>query len=128
MSTFHDSLVGQKLMWSFSGHTPPPDFLAAPAAGQVGGLTLFRALNLDRPARILELTSTLQRAARDAHQPRLLIGVDQEGGTLRLCRVPRAFRATRCSGVSWPRWASTSSALWGQLPCTGQLPVEVPEP
>jgi beta-N-acetylhexosaminidase len=82
MPTFHDSLVGQKLMWSFKGHTPPPDFLAALAAGQVSGLTLFRALNLDRPAQILELTSTLQRAARDAAQPRLLIGVDQEGGTL----------------------------------------------
>ena len=82
MPTFHDSLVGQKLMWSFKGHTPPPDFLAALAAGQVSGLTLFRSLNLDRPTQILELTSELQRAARDANLPRLLIGVDQEGGTL----------------------------------------------
>ena len=77
-----ENTVGQKLMWSFNGHTPPPDFLAALSAGKVSGLTLFRSLNLDHPAQILELTGTLQRAARDAHQPRLLIGVDQEGGTL----------------------------------------------
>ena len=77
-----ENIIGQKLMWSFNGRTPPHDFLAALAAGRVSGLTLFRALNLDHPAQILELTTTLQRAARDAHQPQLLIGVDQEGGTL----------------------------------------------
>jgi beta-N-acetylhexosaminidase len=77
-----ENIIGQKLMWSFDGRTPPPDFLAALASGKVGGLTLFRSLNFDHPAQILELTGTLQRAARDAHQPPLLIGVDQEGGTL----------------------------------------------
>src|SRR5512147_354045 len=77
-----ENLIGQKLMWSFDGHAPPPDFLAALAAGKVSGLTLFRSLNFDRPTQILELTSALQRAARDACQPQLLIGVDQEGGTL----------------------------------------------
>ena len=77
-----EKLVGQKLMWSFQGRTPPPDFLAALRAGQVSGLTLFRSLNLEQPAQIHDLTSTLQRAAREANQPPLLIGVDQEGGTL----------------------------------------------
>jgi beta-N-acetylhexosaminidase len=77
-----EHIIGQKLMWSFQGHTPPPDFLAALRAGQISGLTLFRSLNLDQPAQIYELTSSLQRAAREAGQPPLLIGVDQEGGTL----------------------------------------------
>lgn len=82
MPTTLEHLIGQKLMWSFQGHTPPPEFLAALRAGQVSGLTLFRSLNLDHPAQIRELTDTLQRAAREAGQPPLLIGVDQEGGTL----------------------------------------------
>ncbi len=77
-----ESIIGQKLMWSFNGRTPPPDFLAALAAGKVGGVTLFRSLNLDQPAQVRELTAALQRAAREAAQPPLLIGVDQEGGTL----------------------------------------------
>ena len=34
------------------------------------------------PAQVHELTSALQRAAREVQQPPLLIGVDQEGGTL----------------------------------------------
>ncbi len=76
-----EQIVGQKLMWSFNGHTPPPDFLAALHAGRVGGLTLFRSLNLDHPTQIHELTRALQRAAREANQPPLLIGVDQEDGT-----------------------------------------------
>jgi|GEM_PF-6342240 len=33
-----ENVVGQKLMWSFQGHTPPPDFLAALHAGQVSGV------------------------------------------------------------------------------------------
>jgi len=82
MSLSLEQVVGQKLMWSFSGHTPPLDFLAALPSGCVSGVTLFRSINLDNPAQILELTDTLQRAAREANQPPLLIGADQEGGTL----------------------------------------------
>jgi beta-N-acetylhexosaminidase len=82
MPTSLENLIGQKLMWSFNGHTPSPDFLAALYAGRVSGLTLFRSLNLDHPAQIRELTDALQRAALEANQPPLLIGVDQEGGTL----------------------------------------------
>ena len=77
-----ESIIGQKLMWSFNGRTPPPDFLAALAAGRVSGVTLFRSLNLAHPAQVRDLTAALQRAAREAAQPPLLIGVDQEGGTL----------------------------------------------
>jgi beta-N-acetylhexosaminidase len=77
-----ENIIGQKLMWSFNGRTPPPDFLAALAAGKVSGVTLFRSLNLDHPAQVRDLTAALQRAARETAQPPLLIGVDQEGGTL----------------------------------------------
>src|SRR5512145_2829363 len=82
MSFSLEQVIGQKLLWSFNGHTPPPAFLAALSGGRVSGVTLFRSMNLDHPAQIRELTDTLQRAARAADQPPLLIGADQEGGTL----------------------------------------------
>lgn len=74
--------IGQKLMLAFAGRTPPPfinDWLSRrPAAG----VTLFRGNNYESPGQIRELTATLQRAAREAGQPRLLIAADQEGGQL----------------------------------------------
>ena len=77
-----EHLIGQKLLWSFNGRIPPADFLTALSKGHVGGVTLFRSLNLDNPSQIRELTTALQYAAREAQQPPLLIGADQEGGTL----------------------------------------------
>jgi len=50
--------------------------------GHVGGVTLFRSLNVDSPAQIRELTERLQATARQAGRPPLLIAVDQEGGQL----------------------------------------------
>ena len=48
----------------------------------MGGFSLFRPHNYDSPAQVRELTAALQRAARAAGQPPLLIATDQEGGQL----------------------------------------------
>ena len=56
--------------------------LDAMKAFRPGGVTLYRALNIDHPAQVRELTSALQAAARDAGLPPLLIATDQEGGQL----------------------------------------------
>src|SRR5205823_3267097 len=50
--------------------------------GHIGGVTLFRSLNVRSPAQVRDLTASLQQAASAAGQLPLLIGVDQEGGTL----------------------------------------------
>lgn len=77
-----EQALGQKLMLSFRGTTPSADFLATLQHQHVGGLTLFRSLNVESPAQVRALTAALQRAAADNGQPLLLIGVDQEGGQL----------------------------------------------
>jgi beta-N-acetylhexosaminidase len=78
----NEDLIGLKLMLAFAGHTPPPRILNWIAARPVGGFSLFRPHNYDNPPQVRELTDALQRAAREAGQPPLLIATDQEGGQL----------------------------------------------
>jgi beta-N-acetylhexosaminidase len=78
-----EEALGQKLLLAFSGkHQPSPDILEAIRRYKPGGITLFRSLNIDRPAQVRQLTAALQRAARVAGLPPLLIAADQEGGQL----------------------------------------------
>src|SRR5207249_1874422 len=77
-----EQAIGQKLMLSFAGVEPSPDILATLRRQHVGGVTLFRALNIAGPAQVRQLTAALQRAAAASGQPPLLIAVDQEGGQL----------------------------------------------
>lgn len=75
--------IGQKLLIAFAGKDNlSPEILAALREFHPVGLTLFRALNLDHPAQVRQLTDSLQQAAKEAGLPRLLIAVDQEGGQL----------------------------------------------
>ena len=77
-----EQAVGQKLMLSFVGTELPPELDALLRQQHVGGVTLFRALNVSDPAQVRQLTAALQRAAAASGQPPLLIGADQEGGQL----------------------------------------------
>jgi beta-N-acetylhexosaminidase len=77
-----EQAIGQKLMLTFSGTEPSADILAALARHHLGGLTLFRAQNVESPAQVRALTRALQQAAAAAGQPPLLLAVDQEGGQL----------------------------------------------
>jgi beta-N-acetylhexosaminidase len=77
-----DQAIGQKLMLSFIGAEPSPEILDTLRGRHVGGVTLFRSLNVVEPAQVHRLTSALQQAAAAAGQPLLLIAVDQEGGQL----------------------------------------------
>lgn len=72
----------QQLMHSFAGHTAPPDILAAVRRGDIASFCLFKGLNVETPAQLRALNEDLRRAAREAGQPPLLIGIDQEGGQL----------------------------------------------
>jgi beta-N-acetylhexosaminidase len=78
----HEDLIGYKLMLAFDGRMPPPRVLDWIADRRVGGYSLFRPYNYDSPAQVRELTTALQRAARDSDQAPLLIATDQEGGQL----------------------------------------------
>lgn len=77
-----EQAIGQKLMLAFAGTQPSPDILATIQTQHVGGVSLFRALNVVNPPQVRALTEALQRAAAASGQPPLLIAVDQEGGQL----------------------------------------------
>ncbi len=77
-----EQALGQMLMSSFAGSEPSPEFLKTLQAQHVGGVTLFRSLNVETSAQVCALTAALQKAAADTGQPPLLIAVDQEGGQL----------------------------------------------
>lgn len=74
--------VGQRMLVSFKGHEPPPWFVEMLARRHFGGVTLFRADNVRDPAQVRDLCAAVQEAAAASGQPPLLIGADQEGGTL----------------------------------------------
>ncbi len=77
-----EQALGQKLMLRFSGTEPSAEILDTLKKHHIGGITLFRAFNVDTPAQVRALTKALQAAALAAGQPPLLIGADQEGGQL----------------------------------------------
>ena len=80
-------LIGQKLIVRMDGITPSADLLGRIRRGEVGGVILF-GQNITTPAALTALTATLRGAAAAGGQPRLLIAVDQEGGSVK--RIPWA--------------------------------------
>jgi beta-N-acetylhexosaminidase len=92
--------IGELLMISFPGTTPPGYVQRALRQGRAGGVILFRA-NVPTPEVARTLTRRLQRSARG----RALIAVDQEGGPIRILGwgapahaqsvTPTAFEAKR---------------------------------
>jgi beta-N-acetylhexosaminidase len=80
-------LVGQKLVVRMDGTTASADLLGRIRRGEVGGVILL-GFNIATPAQVRALTAQLRAAAAAGGQPRLLIGVDQEGGSVK--RIPWA--------------------------------------
>src|SRR3954452_19650683 len=71
--------IGELLMISFKGTTPPEYVRRALRQGRAGGVILFRA-NAPSRAATRALTRSLQRAGRG----NVLIAADQEGGPIRI--------------------------------------------
>ncbi len=80
-------LVGQRLIVALEGTAASPALLRRVRRGEVGGVILFGA-NVTGATQLRMLTTSLQRAARAAGRPPLLVMVDQEGGLIR--RLPWA--------------------------------------
>ncbi len=72
-----DEMVGQMFAVGFEGQTAPAYLLDWLARGRVGTVILF-ARNVESPQRLAALTKSLHDAAKYP----LLIGIDQEGGTV----------------------------------------------
>ena len=84
----HAELAGQSLLLSFPGVTPGDELRAALARTRAAGVILFGA-NVASPAQLSDLCATLQGWAAAEGLPPLLIGIDQEGGTV--TRLPAPF-------------------------------------
>src|SRR3954452_14650407 len=79
--SFLEHQLGQMLLVGFEGLMPPGYILDWIAEGHIGGLILF-GRNVESPGQLARLTQTCHEAARKANRPPLLIGIDQEGGTV----------------------------------------------
>jgi beta-N-acetylhexosaminidase len=80
-------MIGQKLVVRMDGLTPSADLLGRIRRGEIGGVILF-GFNITTRSALIALTSQLRAAAAGGGQPRLLIAVDQEGGSIK--RIPWA--------------------------------------
>jgi beta-N-acetylhexosaminidase len=81
-------LAGQRVIYSYSGLTPPTELLAKIRAGQVAGVIFFSG-NISSQAQLSKVAAELQRAAMSKSDPvrePLLLMTDQEGGAVR--RLP----------------------------------------
>ena len=75
-------LVGQKLVVSMNGTTPSESLLRRVRRGDVGGVIVHR-FNFGSSAQLRRITRKLRAAAVAAGRPKLLLAVDQEGGSVK---------------------------------------------
>ena len=76
-------MIGQAMVIRMDGTTPSAALLGRVRRGEVGGIVLFRAINISTKTALIAATRKLQAAAHDGCQPPLLIMADQEGGDIR---------------------------------------------
>jgi len=79
-------MAGQLLLVRMTGRVPSPSFLARIRSGQIGGVVLYG--DNYGPSGPTVLIRKLQAAAAQGGQPRLLIAVDQEGGSVKRLAGP----------------------------------------
>ena len=100
--------LGQTIVARWTGPQPSRSLLARIRRGEVGGVILF-ADNVQQPrAGIRRAIRRLHRAARAGGRPKVLVMVDQEGGTVKRLPGPpstdaRSMRAPRAEGAATAR-------------------------
>jgi beta-N-acetylhexosaminidase len=75
-------LIGEKLVVSMDGTTPSASLLDRARRGRIGGV-IIHGFNFSSAAQLRSIASELQQAAADGGRPKLLIAVDQEGGSVK---------------------------------------------
>jgi beta-N-acetylhexosaminidase len=118
-------LVGQKLVVSMAGKAPSASLLARARRGEIGGV-IVHSWNFSSSAQLRAIAGALQRAAAAGGQPRLLIAVDQEGGSVKTVRWLPPARApghVRSSADARADGRATGVALLGVGVNTDLAPV-----
>lgn len=102
-------LAGQRVIYSYSGLTPPAQLLTLIRHGEVAGVIFFTP-NISSDAQIAAVDKELQRANAARTNPvrlPLLLMTDQEGGVVR--RLPgEPVLSAKQMGESAHPWATTS--------------------
>lgn len=97
-----DRAIGQMLMTHVTGLTASPELLQRIRNGRVGSVILYGE-NISGDSQLELLTSSLQKAARAGGNPPLLIGTDQEGGSVkRLRNSPPTMSARQMGATAYP--------------------------
>jgi beta-N-acetylhexosaminidase len=108
-------IVGQKLVVSMEGTTPSSSLLARARRGQIGGV-IVHGFNFSTGAQLEAIAWKLQEAAAAGKQPRLLIGVDQEGGSVKTVRwIPPTLVPSRMhtTATAFDQGRRTAAGLLG---------------
>jgi beta-N-acetylhexosaminidase len=86
-----EQMAGQRVIYSYSGLSPPASLLSAISQGEVGGVIFFSS-NISSPAQLSGVIAQLNAAnaspGNPAHAYPLLLMTDQEGGLVK--RLPWA--------------------------------------
>jgi beta-N-acetylhexosaminidase len=103
-------LAGQRVIYSYSGLTPPASLLRAIRLGRVAGVIFFKD-NVGSNAHIKAIASKLQQAnaasTNPVHLP-LLLMTDQEGGVVRRLNGPPDLSAKQMGQSAHPEVTTTS--------------------
>lgn len=109
-----DQMLGQMIVSSYAGNTPPQALLDRVRAGEVGGVILFSENTAGGEASTRAQIAELQAAASAGGKPPLLIMTDQEGGEVRRLAWAPPFLAAadmRSAEVAAAEGAATGAAL-----------------
>jgi beta-N-acetylhexosaminidase len=101
-------LAGQRVIYSYTGHTPPARLLSLISHGEAGGVIFFED-NFGTPAQFAAVVRKLDRAAASkldpVHLP-LLLMTDQEGGVVRRLPGPPELSARQDGHSANPQAAA----------------------
>jgi beta-N-acetylhexosaminidase len=106
-------LVGQKLVVTMNGTSPSASLLARARRGEIGGV-IVHGFNFSTAAQLRAIALKLHAAAAAGGQPRLLVAVDQEGGSVKTVPwIPPTITPPRMGsvGVALDQGRRTGSAL-----------------
>jgi beta-N-acetylhexosaminidase len=106
-------LIGEKLVVAMNGTAPTADLLGRIRHGEVGGVILFGP-NVVSSSQVAALTRQLHAAAVAGGQPRLLVMVDQEGGSIkRIPWIPPTLSAPQMGALDSTRRARLQGQATG---------------
>ena len=93
-------LIGAALVVRMNGTSPDPSLLKRVRLGEVGGIVLFKSINITTKTALVAATRKLQAAAADGGWPPLLIMADQEGGGVRTIPWAPTVYSARAMGAN----------------------------